>query len=367
MNSTKGRGFFITGQFHDRRNQVGLVALHDSLLGAQAPPEVRVGEARHQVPGRIDILVIVGNDSINASQADGLIEFARGRLVAQVGGQKALVLDDPTVEIDQVKASVGTHRSVHRPEALVRTGKKLALLPDRIGISLVEVFIGQGKGFLGKKGAHRIGAGRHRKDGALPFLAIGPVTVYRQTADGGHAGDAPVLEYSTWLVVAVEGGVWPDPIDPVGRSRDRASLARPLPIVGRPVDLEPLAVGIEVESSVGVRPHAPLPPAPGRHLDDLPPPPGQLAAGLRVVHPVVQGKVKGVLGMLDVTVSRGCEVHELGLLVASEIPVLVLAEPQGTRLDHEDPAIDEGKAAHVDHVVDEGSRLVHSSVAICIL
>ena len=106
-----------------------------------------------------------------------------------------------------------------------------------------------------------------------------------------------------------------------------------------------MTVGIEVKATIGIRTHAPLAPAPGGHLDDFPSAPSKLAAGLRVVHPIVQSKVQGVFGVLDVSVGGGREIDQFLLLVTDQITILVLTEPKGSRLDDQNAAVDEGDAA----------------------
>ena len=105
MNPAERRGFLVTGQFPNRRNQIGLAPLDDSLLGAQAPPEVGMGQAGDQILGWIDLFVIIGNNPVNASQPDRFVKVTLGRLVAQVGSEETLVLDDSAMKIDHVQPS----------------------------------------------------------------------------------------------------------------------------------------------------------------------------------------------------------------------------------------------------------------------
>ena len=46
--------------------------------------------------------------------------------------------------------TVGPHGGIDRAEA-IGTGEELALLPDRIGVGLVQILFGRGKGTLGNK------------------------------------------------------------------------------------------------------------------------------------------------------------------------------------------------------------------------
>ena len=278
--------------------------------------------------------MIFGNNPVNASQADGLVELALGRLVAQVGSQEALVLDDPAVKIDHVQATVGPHRCIDRSEALVRAGKELAFFPNGIRVKLVQILVRGGEGFLGQKGTHRVGPGGHREDRSFPVLAVCPVAMHGQATDRGDAGDPSVLKNSSGLVVTVKGGIGTDSVDPVGGGSNRTSLARPLTVVGCPVDFEPLAVGIEVETPISIRTHAPLSSAPGGHLNNLSTAPGKLATGLRVVHPVVQGKVQGIFRMFDIAMSGGREIDQFLLFVTDQVTVLVLAEPKRSGFNH---------------------------------
>ena len=118
-----------------------------------------MGQARDPILGWIDLFVIIGNNPVNASQPDRFVKVTLGRLVAKVGSEETLVLDDSAMKIDYVQATVGPHGRIDRAEALVGTGEELALLPDRIGVGLVQILFGRREGTLGNKSTHRIGTG----------------------------------------------------------------------------------------------------------------------------------------------------------------------------------------------------------------
>ena len=353
-----------SGQFLNLFSEILSVPLHNSFLRTQTPPKIRMRKTCNQSIGCFYFLMLFRNDPIDTPQSNRFIQLTLGRLTPEIGSEETLVLNHSPVKINHIETTIGSHRCIDRTETFIRTGKKFPLFPNRIGIELMNIFIRCGEWFFGKKRTHRVSSGRHRENSTFPFLAIRSMTVYRQTTYGRDAGNPAVLQNTPGPVIPIKGGVWTDTEHTIGRRLHTGAFARPLTVISRPVHFEPVTICIKIQAPISITGHAPLAPGFCRHLDQFPFPPRELAGRLRIVHPVIQGIMKGVFCMLNITVGSGGKIDELFPFITSKVSILVLTQPQSTRLNHQYSTFNESNTSNINHIINEGSRLVHNPVLV---
>ena len=146
----------VIGELDQTGDEVSPIVLDNAFLGMQSPPEIGVGEASDEVFGCRFRWVVFRHHPPNAALADVFVELALHGLAAQVRCQEQLVLDDASVHIHDVETAVRAKRAVDRAEALVRTGKELALGPLLIRVMDVLEFGCRGHGSIRLERTHRV-------------------------------------------------------------------------------------------------------------------------------------------------------------------------------------------------------------------
>ena len=167
------------------------------------------------------------------------------------------MLNHSTVKIDHIKTTIRTHRCIDRTESFISTGQKFPLFPNRIGIELMNIFIGCRERFFRKKGSHGVGPRRHGENSSFPILTVGSMTMHCQTTDSRNASHTAVLQDSTGTIISIQSSIWTNTIHSIRWRFHAGTVAWPLTIVSCPIHFEPITIGIE--SITDHRHHLPIP------------------------------------------------------------------------------------------------------------